>query len=300
MKLDTLGVQAFIAIAEQGGFGRAAESLHITQTALSRRLQNLEALLGVRLVERTTRSVALTRIGQDFLPQARRLLGDLAIALNEIRESGKALRGEVTLASIPSVGVSYLPGVFRRYSALHPHNGIRVLDYLSPHVTRAVARREAEFGINMQAPPDAGLTSIPILKDHYIAACLAGHPLAKLRRLRWKQLEPYTLILSGHERGGRTLVDFALSTQRVGLRLFYEVQHSFTALGMVSQGVGIAVVPNLMLPKGAYPRLVGVPLVDPVVSRTLVLLSRTGASLSPAAQALYDLILENRGRGPGA
>jgi DNA-binding transcriptional LysR family regulator len=300
MKLDTLGAQAFIAIAEHGSFGRAAESLHITQTALSRRLQNLESLLGVRLVERTTRSVGLTRIGQDFLPQARRLLGDLAMALNEIRETGKALRGDVTLASIASVGVSYLPGVIRRYSALHPHNRIRILDYLSPDVARAVARREAEFGINMQAPPDPELTSIPVFKDRYVAVCPADHPLARSKRLRWKQLEPHTLILSGHERGGRTLVDLALRTQRVGLRRFYEVQHSFTALGMVLQGVGIAVVPDLTLPKGAYPRLVPVPLVDPVVSRTLVVLSRTRASLSPAAQALYDLILESRVRRAGA
>jgi DNA-binding transcriptional LysR family regulator len=87
MKIDTLGVQAFIAIAEHGGFQRAAASLHITQTALSRRLQNLEAFLGVRLVERSTRSVALTRIGADFLPRARRLLSELASALTEIRDT---------------------------------------------------------------------------------------------------------------------------------------------------------------------------------------------------------------------
>ena len=66
MKLDTLGLEAFVAIAETGRFGRAAETLHITQTALTRRLQNLEELLGVTLVERTTRSVALTRLGRDF------------------------------------------------------------------------------------------------------------------------------------------------------------------------------------------------------------------------------------------
>ena len=69
MKIDTLGLQAFVAIAEQGGFQKAAETLFITQTALSRRLQNLEALLEVKLVERTTRSVALTVLGAEFLPQ---------------------------------------------------------------------------------------------------------------------------------------------------------------------------------------------------------------------------------------
>jgi DNA-binding transcriptional LysR family regulator len=83
MKIDILGVQAFIAIADHGAFHRAAQALHITQTALSRRLQNLEAFLGVRLVERTTRSVSVTPIGRNFLPQARRLLTDLGMALIE-------------------------------------------------------------------------------------------------------------------------------------------------------------------------------------------------------------------------
>src|SRR5262249_11013414 len=182
MKIDTLGVQAFIAIADHGAFGRAAESLHITQTALSRRLQNLESFLGVRLVERTTRSVALTRIGIDFLPQARRLLGDLSTALVEIRETGKALRGDVTLASIGTFSVNYLPRIIRKYSARHPHNRVRILDYLSPEVSRAVLQREAEFGINMQqSPHDPELTSIPLLGDRYVAACAPGHPIAKMR-----------------------------------------------------------------------------------------------------------------------
>src|SRR5258706_4386193 len=98
MKLDTLGVQAFIAIADHGGFARAAESLHITQTALSRRLKNLESFLGVRLIERSTRSVALTQIGGDFLPRAERLLGELAPALAEIRAAGKSMPGDGTIA----------------------------------------------------------------------------------------------------------------------------------------------------------------------------------------------------------
>lgn len=70
MKLDILGVQAFVALAEHGSFVKAAEALFITQATLSRRLQNLEAFLGVRLVERTTRSRALTQVGEEFLPQA--------------------------------------------------------------------------------------------------------------------------------------------------------------------------------------------------------------------------------------
>src|SRR5437762_3199177 len=126
MKIDTLGLEAFVAIAEHGGFQRAATRLHLTQTALSRRLQNLEAHVGVRLIERTTRSVALTQLGAHFLPHARRLLADLHGALLDIRESGRAMRGEVTLACVPTVGVQFLPQVLQVYCARFPANRVKV------------------------------------------------------------------------------------------------------------------------------------------------------------------------------
>jgi DNA-binding transcriptional LysR family regulator len=294
MKIDTLGVQAFIAVAEHGSFHRAAQSLHITQTALSRRIQNLEAFLGIRLVERTTRSVSLTSIGHSFLPQARRSLTDLAMALVEIRETGKSLRGDVTIACVPTVGVHYLPRIVQQYAARHPDNRIRILDHASSDVVAAVLRREAEFGISMQGSREPGLTSIPLLKDRFVLVCRDDHALSGRTRLSWRQLEPHALILAGAESGNRPLLDLSLEKQEVTLRSFYEVQRSSTAVGMVAEGCGAAVVPELAVQKGAYPRIRVIPLVDPVISRTLVLLSRTMAQLTPAAQALYDLIRRRR------
>jgi len=290
MKLDTLGVQALVAIADRGGFRRAAESLNITQTALSRRLQNLESFLGVKLVERTTRSVALTPAGRDFAPQARRLLGELAAALTEIRESGRSMRGEVTIACIQTVGVHYLPDIVRRYAALYPHNRVRLLDYASSEVVATVLRREAEFGINMQGTAHPELTSVPLIKDRMVLVCRDDHPLARKKSLGWKALEPYPVILPGHESGNRPHLDMALERHKVKLQAFYEVQRSSTAVGMVAKGVGVAAVPALAVQTDAYPDLRVIPLVDPVVSRQIVLLARNKAHLTPAAQALYDLI----------
>jgi len=120
MKIDILGVQAFVAIADKGSFQNAADSLHVTQTAITQRLRKLEDFLGVMLVERTTRSIALSLIGRDFLPQARRLLEELGDALLEIRETGKAERGDVSIACVPTVGVQYLPRIMQEYSAMYP------------------------------------------------------------------------------------------------------------------------------------------------------------------------------------
>ncbi len=152
MRLDTLGVEAFLAIADQGRFQKAARQLHITQTALTRRLQNLEALLGVKLVERTTRSVALTQHRARVPAAGRRLLTDLTAALVEIHETGKAQRGDVSIACVPTVGVQYLPRIIQEYAARHPGNRIKILDHASSGVAAAVLRREAEFGINIAGP----------------------------------------------------------------------------------------------------------------------------------------------------
>lgn len=298
MKIDVLGVQAFVAIADHKSFRRAAGELSITQTALSRRLQNLESFLGVRLVERTTRSVALTPPGDSFLPQARRLLADLAAALTEIRETGKAQRGDVTLACVPTIGVHYLPHILQRYSAEHPQNRVKVLDHSSGAVAQAVLTREAEFGINIAETHAPTLRSIPLLQDDFVLICREDHPLARRRTLPWEKLEGHRLIFPGASSNNRPLLDHALAELAPRLTAFYEVQRSSTAVGLVVAGAGIAVAPRLAWQAGSYPGLRVVSLHTPVVRRTFSLISRKGAHLSPAAQALHDLILRHRAQGP--
>jgi DNA-binding transcriptional LysR family regulator len=298
MKIDVLGVQAFVAIADHKSFRRAAGELSITQTALSRRLQNLESFLGVRLVERTTRSVALAPPGDSFLPQARRLLADLAAALTEIRETGKAQRGDVTLACVPTIGVHYLPHILQRYSAEHPQNRVKVLDHSSGAVAQAVLTREAEFGINIAETHAPTLRSIPLLQDDFVLICREDHPLARRRTLPWEKLEGHRLIFPGASSNNRPLLDHALAELAPRLTAFYEVQRSSTAVGLVAAGAGIAVAPRLAWQAGSYPGLRVVSLHTPVVRRTFSLISRKGAHLSPAAQALHDLILRHRAQGP--
>jgi DNA-binding transcriptional LysR family regulator len=296
MKIDMLGVQALVAIADHGAFHRAAASLNITQTALSRRLKNLESFLGVRLVERTTRSVALSRLGENFLPQARRLLTDLAAALTEIRETGKTLRGDVTMACVPTLGVHYLPRVLQEYAVRYPNNRIKLLDHASSGVAQAVLSREAEFGVNIGASSHPDLTSTPLLKDRFVLVCRRDHALARSRSLSWNRLEGQRLIFPGTSSSNGPLLELALGEERRTLSIFYEVQRSSTAVGLVAEGLGVAVVPRLAMQSGAYPNLSVVDLVNPTVSRTFSILMRKGVVLSPAAQVLHELLIRDAGR----
>ena len=291
MKIDTLGLQAFVAIAEQASFQKAAETLYITQTALTRRLQNLEALLGVKLIERTTRSVAMTQLGSRlFSAGAAPACRPVENALAEIHKTGRAQRGDVSIACVPTVGVQYLPHIIQDYAARYPQNRIKILDHASSGVADAVLRREAEFGINIGGPHQPELTSV---------AAVAGPLRADLpRRSSARQAQDRIV-----EAVGRLSADLRRRGQRqsaaprrcpgnaeryapVSLRGAAQLDRSRPR----RQGCAAAVVPTLAIQKGAYPRIKVVALNEPVVSRTLVLVARKTAHLSPAAQALYDMI----------
>ena len=289
MKIDTLGVQAFAAIAEHAGFRQAAAVLHISQTALTRRLQNLESSLGVKLVDRTTRVVALTKVGRDFFPQAKRLLMELTEALTQIQGIGRTSGGSVCVACVPTAGVQFLPHIIKEYSAAYPHNKITILDHLSSEVTGAVLRREAEFGVNIAGQYHPELVSETFLQDQFVLICRDDHPLARRKKLSWNQVAPFPLIFAGEISANRSLLDLSLS-KSLRLNTLYEVQRSSTTVGLVAAGVAAAVVPRLAVQQGAYPRIRMISLTEPVVSRSLVLITRRSANLSPAAQALYNLI----------
>jgi DNA-binding transcriptional LysR family regulator len=220
----------------------------------------------------------------------------LSATLTEIRETGKAQRGDVSVACVPTAGIQYLPAIIQEYSARYPQNRIKILDHSSLGVAQAVLRREAEFGINIATTNHPELVSIPLLEDQFVLICRDDHPVAGNSSLTWAQLERYPLIFAGQVNGNRPLLDSLLSGQpetghpHPALQVHYEVQRSSTAVGLVAEGVAAAVVPSLAIQNGAYPRLRMIPLSDPVVSRTLALVVRKSAKLSPAAQVLYDLI----------
>lgn len=139
-------------------------------------------------------------------------------------------------------------------------------------------RREAEFGINIATTSHAELTSIPLLEDQFVLICRDDHPVAGRHSLTWRQLEGYPLIFAGQVNGNRPLLDSLLSggmpdvrSPGLTLRVQYEVQRSSTAVGLVAEGIAAAVVPRLAIQHGAYPRLQVIPLLEPSVSRTLVL-----------------------------
>src|SRR5689334_14473084 len=140
LNFDLNDLLAFRAVAELGNFRRAAETVHLSQPAFSRRIDKLEQALGVRLLERTTRRVVLTAVGRDFERKVRDLLDDLDSTLLAVRGVAATRMGEVTVACVPSTVNYYLSEVVRRYHAISPKVRVKVIDAGANEVLAAVAR----------------------------------------------------------------------------------------------------------------------------------------------------------------
>lgn len=296
MRINLADLQAFVGVAELGSFRAAADSVNVSQPALSRRIEKLEDALGVRLFDRTTRRVSLTAIGRDFSRKARSLLDELESSLLAIRDVAATQAGEVTVACVPSAVYYYLPEVIRRYHERFPRIRVRIIDEAANTVLASVIRGEADFGVNFIGTQEPEIDFQPILKERFVAACRRDHPLARKKQVTWAELGGYDYMTVSKSSGNRLLIDLALADRRERPKWFYEVRHVATLLGLVEAGLGVAAVPQLAMPQKRHATLVAVPIIEPSVNRTLGLIRRHGRTLAPAAQALYALMESERPR----
>jgi DNA-binding transcriptional LysR family regulator len=292
INFDLNDLLAFRAVAELSNFRKAAEAVHISQPAFSRRIDKLEQALGVRLLERTTRSVTLTTVGRDFARKVEQLLDDLDHTLLGIRGVAATRMGEVAIACVPSTVYYFLSQVIRRYHERYPKIRVKVFDASANEVLAAVSSGEADFGLNFVGGQETDIEFEPLLEDRFVAACRRDHPLARQRAVTWSELAQYDSISITKSSGNRLLLDQALVHVSGRPQSIYEAQHVTTMIGLVEAGLGVAAVPSLAMPGPDHPLLVSVPLSDPVVTRRVGLIRRKGRSLSPSAQQLHDFLLE--------
>src|SRR5438067_3229614 len=290
MNFDLGDLRAFIAVAELASFRAAAETIHLSQPALSRRIDKLEEALGVRLFDRDTRNVELTTVGRDFSRKARALLDDLDVMLLGVREVAANRWGQVTLACIPSTVHYFLPAVLRRYHERFPRIRVRIIDESANEVLSAVVHGEAELGLNMIGSDEPTLEFEPLLSEPFVAACHRDHPLARQRTVTWAELARYDFMTVDKASGNRLVLDLALASIRERPQAYFETRHVSTLVGFVESGLGVAAVPRLSMPRKGHPLLVSVPIANPEVTRTVGLIKRRGRSLSPAAEHLYEML----------
>lgn len=292
INFDLNDLVAFRALADLGSFRKAADAVHLSQPAYSRRIDKLERALGVRLIERTTRRVTLTAAGREFERKVRVLLDDLDNALLGIRGDPGTRGDRVTLACVPSSVHHFVSKVLRRYGETHPRVQVIVLDAKANEVREAVSQGEADFGLTFVDAHEGDVEFTPLVEDRFVLACRRDHPLAGEPNVSWARLSGYAFIALARTSGNRLIIDRALAGAAVRPRVAYEVQTGATALALVEAGLGVAAVPAIAMSGTEHPVLASVPLVEPEVTRTIGLIHRRGRALSASAQHLFELFAQ--------
>lgn len=289
-RIDFLGLQAFLSIANWGSFNRAAASLNLSQAALSHRLKKLEDELGVKLVARTTRQVTLTPAGVELLPSARRIVEELSQLFGTLRKQGRENQDVVRFGCLPTIATYHLPIILRGFGASHPGVLFRVIDHSATAIIERVRAGDAEFGITIMSAQHYDLDIAPIHQESFVLVCPAGHPLAGAKAVSWSELQDEVMIKIGEQTGNNLLIAAGLGGRYADMRWVYEVHRVATAIGMVSGGLGVTVVPRLAFQSAQEGGIVAVPVRGPSISRSIGIVTRRGHTLSPLAESLSRAI----------
>lgn len=297
INLSTRELRAFVALAEQRNFTRAAAQCHLSQPAFSALIRALEEHVGGRLFDRTTRQVELTVEGSAFLEPAARLLRDVDVAVSDVRDHVARRRGRVAIAALPSLAAGWLPPLLARFHRAHPGIELDVADVLSDECVARVQAGHADFALaSTRASTRAsasGLRTERFCADTFHAVFRKDHPLANsASKLRLSDLGGWPIIQLARSSSVRQHVEAAIHPHR--LQSLMELEQLSTVAAMVREGLGISIVPTLTLFHFEHKDLRARPVVSPGLKRQVFLVRRSDRSLSSAAQGLYELLMAHR------
>lgn len=290
MRIDFLGIEAFVSIAQRGSFQRAATHLNLSQTALSHRIRKLEADLGVKLFQRSTRQISLTPAGAELLPRAEHMLETLAQSYESLRSQGRDRLARLSIGCLPTIATCFLPGALTEFSRLWPDIAVQVHDNSAAEIAALVEQGVAEFGVTVLSAGRWDLEMKALMKERYVLLCPEGHALAGRTDVSWRDFEGMPLVRISPQTANRAILDDALGPRREFMHWRYEVQHVATAVQLVVESAALTVVPQLAFDPAARRGLVAVPIRNPIVKRTLGIVSRRGYPLSAPGQAFLDII----------
>ncbi|WP_164661142.1 LysR family transcriptional regulator [Tropicibacter sp. Alg240-R139] len=291
INFDFGDLQAFLAVKETGSFHMAADRLNLSQPAVTRRVRKLEEALGSTLFERTTRAVKPTLAAKRLQVRAEAILEDAQETARAMRDESVAFAHQrnlvVTVATIPTVVSRVITPALAAFRTAGHKARIRVLDSDANEVTEAVAGGEADFGLCSIPAMDPGTVFEPLLDDRISLVAPIGHGLTGTELVNLSDLSDEPLILPARGTGNRLLIDEAMARAMVPLRWTYEVGRTATALEMVADGLGLALVPQSAIERA---RVAICALDLPDIRRPIGLLTRAGRADTAAAAALKQAI----------
>lgn len=298
MNINLRQLRAFASIGRLSSFTRAADALHATQPALSAQIRELEDALGVKLFDRSTRSVTLTQAGSDLLPVVDNVLADLGSVVARARDVAHRNTGRVTVAALPSLSATLLPGIVAQMRAKHPGITIVIKDALAERIIGWIRADEVDLALTSAPPTDPQLMFRPLFTDRMVAVLPPAHPLANAKSVRLADLLATSLVLMDRDSSVRRIVDAACASIGRLAEPAHEAAYMSTAIGLVRAGLGATLLPSSAAELRAAADLVIRDLDAPRIERELGVLKQRRRTYSPAAEA-FVAVLESAVRdGP--
>jgi len=284
--MDLASLEAFLAVAESGGFSAAGERLHLTQPAVSKRIAALEQHLGRRLFDRIGREIALTEAGRALLPRARRILGEMQDTHRALGNLDASIDGHLNLATSHHIGLHRLPPLLRAFVHEHPQVAVDIRFLDSELAWSEVLHGRLELAITTLGPASAPLRAVPVWDDPLEFVVAPDHPLAAQGRTTLRDLAGYPAVLPDASTFTHRIVADRFAADGLAPRLHMTTNAMETLKMLAGVGLAWSVLPHTMLDASTVVlRVPGVRL-----RRQLGYVTHGGRTLSNAARAFMGLL----------
>lgn len=253
----------FVAVAEELHFGRAAVRLHMSQPPLSQQIRALEREIEVELFARSGRGIVLTAGGREFLAYARQVLAQVEQAVRSTQGVQRGELGRLSVGFITSMAYTYLPWVLRVFRSRFPRVELVLTQQETWSQLEAIREGRLHVGIVRGPVDEPGLASASALSESFVVALPDDHRLATARKVQLKKLAADEFILFPRSLGGRFYAEVMQLFQTAGFtpKVAQEAVQMHVAVGLVSAGIGVALVPSstqlLQMPGVVYRPLAG-------------------------------------------
>lgn len=295
--MDSTTLKTFVTIAELGSFSMAAEQLHLTQPAISKRIASLEQELETRLFDRISRQITLTEAGRILYQRAHHILQELDDSRREIANLAQHVSGRLTIATSHHIGLHRLPPVLKTYVASYPDVELDIRFMDSEAACYAVQHGDLELAIvTLPLEYSDEIKTKVIWQDPLSLVIGPTHPLRRLLKstngkhaLRLEELLTYSAILPGETTFTRQLIMNALQDQTSKLKVGMSTNYLETIKMLVSVGLGWSVLPQSMIDKD----LLAVSVRGFQLKRQLGIVWHASRTLSNACHAMIRTVVEN-------
>jgi LysR family carnitine catabolism transcriptional activator len=296
MNVTIKQVKLFVEVARCLSFARAAQSMHLSQPAVSLAIQNLEQAIGGKLFARSTRSLELTPEGQAFYPTASRLLNDWSEALDDVHNLFTLQRGKLNMAVMPSFSANVLPKIIREYHAQHPQVNLSIQNIVMDQAIESVRKGRNELAVSFASENMNGLEFSP-LYDVTFMAVYSDHFATKLSNINltadWSPLFELPMVSMDKDSTVRRWIDETTQRHNLKSNIVAEVNQLDSMGQMISMGLGVGILPSLcegqMRQMGLHMQEINAD----IITHPVGVVTRSHTALSSSANAMVDMLKDH-------